>query len=464
MYSRSRVIFSTAARRDKRRPGAPSMPPKDLRKLICLLVAAEASALQAGAIKNVRQGVIHRHRLWPVAMESTPDEPSGSNAAPPGPPTAPAADIFAGMRSPIPVDSPEGRDALARLGQEGTPPAGPPTALAADVFAGMQSPISVDSPEGQERLARLQAEAQDGPQTSSPPSDPPPEATGLTAEKVRELLDSGLGDAQVRALLKAEGVPPDTINSVLESAQALPAAVRAPPAEIQPPPPPPPPPTTTGLGWANAEVSPEEAKAAEIAALQALKAEAAQNQGSAGGGGNGVASIMSADEQKALFAKAAAAAAAAAKGKAAAAPTFDLAGAGKAVANYVDSMSETASSAVPPTPQQTAANEIAALEAKAAKEKELSRTMAQQSGGKPKAWWQQALEAGGKISAAASDAVSEANAKQRAEAKAAPPSNPFSSFAKGVSKDKLYKSLDDALDRGDYDAAAEIKARIDALK
>ena len=66
------------------------------------------------------------------------------------PPTAPAADVFAGMQEPISVDSPEGAEALQRMNQaemDGAP-ASPPTAPAADVFAGMRSPISVDSPEG----------------------------------------------------------------------------------------------------------------------------------------------------------------------------------------------------------------------------------------------------------------------------------------------------------------------------
>ena len=62
------------------------------------------------------------------------------------------------MQAPISVDSPEGAEALLRMNEEltqaeaggGAPasPASPPTAPAADVFAGMSSPISVDSPEG----------------------------------------------------------------------------------------------------------------------------------------------------------------------------------------------------------------------------------------------------------------------------------------------------------------------------
>ena len=69
------------------------------------------------------------------------------------------------MQAPISVDSPEGAEALLRMNEEltqaeaggGAPasPASPPTAPAADVFAGMSSPISVDSPEGAE-LCRKQ--------------------------------------------------------------------------------------------------------------------------------------------------------------------------------------------------------------------------------------------------------------------------------------------------------------------
>ena len=160
--------------------------------------------------------------------------------APPGPPTALAADIFAGMKAPISVDTPEGQEALARLqetageGGGGAPP-GPPTALAADVFAGMKAPISVDTPEGQEALARLQGE-----EPAGGSSDEQTPSSGLTGEKVRELLDGGLGEAQVRAILAAEGVSPEEIETVFKAALALPAA--APPPAPPPPPPPPPPP------------------------------------------------------------------------------------------------------------------------------------------------------------------------------------------------------------------------------
>jgi len=94
------------------------------------------------------------------------------------PPTAPAADVFAGMKEPIPVDSPEGAEALRRMNEELTQaeadgaPASPPTAPAADVFAGMVSPIPVDSPEGAEALARLKREQnEEGPTRGADTSD-----------------------------------------------------------------------------------------------------------------------------------------------------------------------------------------------------------------------------------------------------------------------------------------------------
>ena len=94
------------------------------------------------------------------------------------PPTAPAADVFAGMKEPIPVDSPEGAEALRRMNEGLTQseadgaPASPPTAPAADVFAGMVSPIPVDSPEGAEALARLKREQnEEGPTRGADTSD-----------------------------------------------------------------------------------------------------------------------------------------------------------------------------------------------------------------------------------------------------------------------------------------------------
>ena len=82
------------------------------------------------------------------------------------PPTAPSADVFAGMQEPISLDSPEGAEALQRMqlteDEQGLSaddaPASPPTAPAADVFAGMQAPIALDSPKGADALARMQRE------------------------------------------------------------------------------------------------------------------------------------------------------------------------------------------------------------------------------------------------------------------------------------------------------------------
>ena len=82
------------------------------------------------------------------------------------------------MKEPIPVDSPEGAEALRRMNEELTQaeadgaPASPPTAPAADVFAGMVSPIPVDSPEGAEALARLKREQdEEGPARGADTSD-----------------------------------------------------------------------------------------------------------------------------------------------------------------------------------------------------------------------------------------------------------------------------------------------------
>lgn len=106
-------------------------------------------------------------------------------AAPPGPPTANSDELFAGMKSPVPLESPEGQAALARLQSEGAAPPGPPTANADDVFAGMKSPIPLDSPEGQEALARMGVDAASVPPASAPASPgPPPPAALIPDEKL----------------------------------------------------------------------------------------------------------------------------------------------------------------------------------------------------------------------------------------------------------------------------------------
>lgn len=129
-----------------------------------------------------------------------------------GKPTAQASELFAGMQQPVPLDSPEGAEALARIQKgesgradeadateatqkkrrgffgfgsgegkksswesSGAPP-GPPTALAADVFAGMQKPVSLDSPEGAAALKRMKegAVAADGAPSLELASPAPP--------------------------------------------------------------------------------------------------------------------------------------------------------------------------------------------------------------------------------------------------------------------------------------------------
>ena len=271
------------------------------------------------------------------------------------------------------------------------------------------------------------------------------------------------------------------------------------------------------LGWANSDVSPDEAKAAELARIRALKEEAVFGAAEAG------ARILSAEEEKELFAQGAkkqaeavaaaaaaaaeVAAAAAAAGAAAAAassgsmpsaedldeeaifaqavaqaqqaqaaraaastqPGFDMATAPTAdlrdlasrpVQTYADtirSMVEPSSSAVPETVPETVP-ERAAREAQEAKERGMANTM--RDG--PKAWWQQALEAGGKIAAASAEAVSEANAKKEAEG-SAKGVDPITAALRAGSRKKLYKQLNEALERDDYDGAAKIKEQLDQL-
>lgn len=185
-----------------------------------------------------------------------------SEQPPPPPPneprqTANAEDVFAGMKSPIPLDSPEGQQAMARMEQPlpeevesagmGAP-SGPSTALAADVFgSNMKTPIPVDSSEGQEALARMSQDVQAATsdnvdQDDAAPSSAPPKG-GLTGAKVRELLDAGLGEEQVSQLLAAEGLPSELIDAVLEEAKSLTVA-KAPPLPLPAPSPVPPPPAT----------------------------------------------------------------------------------------------------------------------------------------------------------------------------------------------------------------------------
>ena len=126
-----------------------------------------------------------------------------------GKPTAQAAELFAGMKQPAPLDSPEGAEALARMqkgtGEDGNAdqkqtkkkgffgfggggdeksagaPPGPPTALAADVFAELQTPVSLDSPEGAAALKRMKegaATADGAPSLELAAPSPPTTADG----------------------------------------------------------------------------------------------------------------------------------------------------------------------------------------------------------------------------------------------------------------------------------------------
>lgn len=166
----------------------------------------------------------HRNRVRDITATSGDDSP-----------TANADDLFAGMQSPIPLDSPEGREALARMKMDAAPSEDVaddiPTANAADLFAGMETPIPLDSPEGQAMLSRMDAD-----KSADAAEAAEPEPSGLTGAKVRELLDAGLGDEQVKQLLAAEGVAPALIDSLFEEAVAVAASAPAPPVAAPVPP------------------------------------------------------------------------------------------------------------------------------------------------------------------------------------------------------------------------------------
>ena len=82
----------------------------------------------------------------------------------------------------------------------------------------------------------------------------------------------------------------------------------------------------------------------------------------------------------------------------------------------------------------------------------------------PVPWWKQALAAAGEVQAATKVAMAEANAKAALERKAARPAlDPLKAIVQGGQRKTLYKQLDAALDREDYEAAELIKAQIDAL-
>jgi len=90
----------------------------------------------------------------------------------------------------------------------------------------------------------------------------------------------------------------------------------------------------------------------------------------------------------------------------------------------------------------------------------VAREWAQEAEVTPTAWWQRAFAAAGNVKEAMDEALAESNAKALEEAKATAPLKPF----KSRDLKALYKQLNDAIEGEDYDGAATLKARIDALK
>ena len=133
--------------------------------------------------------------------------------------------------------------------------------------------------------------------------------------------------------------------------------------------------------------------------------------------------------------------------------------------NYVNSLSETATSAAPET-----AAERAAVEAKLAKVRAQEELMA--AGSAAGGMFAQVVANAKNIGQAMGAALEEADAKREAErveaqAKAAKGKNKkASSWLPGlpVNVKGLYKELDDAIERGDMDKAKEIKNRIDEAR
>ena len=268
----------------------------------------------------------------------------------------------------------------------------------------------------------------------------------LAAKQAREAAAAAGGDSQEpkeqqqengRTTLSAEE------GAQLFASMAQPRVLSAEEAEamdkpVSPPPSTPAEASPATFGWANTETSPEEMKAAQ---LRSLKSEAAAKPADGSQGGR----ILSADEEKALFASSQEKS----SGFGLAVPSADQ------IQSYVPSLAETASAAAPEPAQVQAA-----AEAKAAKERQLAKSMETPAG--KKSWWSQALEAGGKIAQASAEAVSDANAKKRNESVQSPV-DPLKSMLKKGSKASLYRRLDKAIDSGDFDAAAAIKAEIDRL-
>ena len=93
----------------------------------------------------------------------------------------------------------------------------------------MKTPIAVDSAEGQAALKRLeQNSASPATELGVSPQNSVSAPNGMTGAKLRELLDAGLGESQVRNMLAAEGVSPEAVERVVQEALALPASDAAP--------------------------------------------------------------------------------------------------------------------------------------------------------------------------------------------------------------------------------------------
>mmetsp|Transcript_32910 Transcript_32910/g.54361 ORF Transcript_32910/g.54361 Transcript_32910/m.54361 type:complete len:253 (-) Transcript_32910:336-1094(-) len=116
--------------------------------------------------------------------------------------------------------------------------------------------------------------------------------------------------------------------------------------------------------------------------------------------------------------------------------------------SYVESMKgETTTVAAVPGPEYSSSSEAESVEIL-----------------RPKPWWQQALSLAGNVQAAAAEALDEANAKARAANTEASSYDPLKVLTQGMSKKILYKKLDDAIEREDYDAATLVKQKLAELE
>uniref|UniRef100_A0A7S2FLD0 UVR domain-containing protein n=1 Tax=Haptolina brevifila TaxID=156173 RepID=A0A7S2FLD0_9EUKA len=110
-----------------------------------------------------------------------------------------------------------------------------------------------------------------------------------------------------------------------------------------------------------------------------------------------------------------------------------------------------------------------AAEKAAAEQEEMKKKFFEKQQGEmaaaPKTWWQEALSMAGNIKTAAGEALAETDAKRAAETKLQPQSrDPLQNFMRRKTRDSLYKQLDQAIDRGDYEEAAAINKMIQEQK